>query len=417
MEWKLPDLGEGVQEGEIVKWLVKEGETISTDQQLVEIMTDKATMELPSPLEGTVEKILVKEGSVAKVGQPLAVIRGGEAVSSVKQEKPAEVVMEVREPVEKAVSLKRVASRPRPSGAKALASPTVRRMAREQGIDLKQIEGSGPAGRVLTKDLEGTVRPVVSLISGVPAAGQPEAPPAKWISYGPEERQPLRGLRRKIAEHMVLSRKTAAHFTHVDEADLTDLVLLREQEKTKAKQAGVRLTYLAYILKAVLEGLKKHPAVNASIDASTQELVLKQYYNLGIAVATPQGLIVPNVKKADQKNLYELAQETTRLGEAARSNKITLEDLKGGTFTITNIGSIGGILSAPIINYPEVAIMGLHQIKPRPMVVDGGIEVRQMMYISVSADHRVMDGADVAQFLRDVILILEKPSEHSKLFS
>ncbi|MBI4223456.1 MAG: 2-oxo acid dehydrogenase subunit E2 [Deltaproteobacteria bacterium] len=224
-----------------------------------------------------------------------------------------------------------------------------------------------------------------------------------------EQRQPLRGLRRKIAEHMSLSRRTAAHFTHVDEADLTDLAALRESAQATAKAKGVKLTYLPYIIKAVIEGLKKYPQVNASLDEEKQEVILKRYYNIGVAVATEEGLIVPVVKNADRLSLWDLAAEIWRLGEAARNKKIALEELKGGTFSLTNIGSIGGVMSAPIINYPEVAIMGLHQIKPRPVVKNDKIVVRQIMYISISADHRVVDGAEVAVFLKEVIQILENP--------
>lgn len=391
MEWKMPDLGEGVQEGEIVKWLVKEGDSVALDQHLVEIMTDKATMEIPSSVEGALKKILVKEGDVGKVGQTLALIEGAAASKEqIKKEKPAPV-----KPVpQKPVAVERILPE-RKTGAKPLAAPTVRRLAMEQGIDLSAIRGTGPGGRILTEDLQAGAK-VGAL---------------RFVSAGPEVRKPLRGLRRKIADHMVLSRKTAAHFTHFDEADLTELVQLRDQAKKEAQAKGVKLTYLPYIIKAVVEGLKKYPQMNASLDEATQEVVYKKYFNIGVAVATPDGLIVPVVKEADKKNLYELARETARLGDAARNHKIALEDLKGGCFTITNIGSIGGMLSAPIINYPEVAIMGLHQIKPRPVVKDGKIAVGQIMYISVSADHRVVDGAEAAAFLKEVIQILEHPRE------
>lgn len=393
MQWKLPDLGEGVQEGEIVQWLVKEGDTISVDQPLLEIMTDKATMEIPSSVEGLLQKLYVKEGDIAKIGQVLADI--GE---SKEEENLAPPKMESREVKE--ISTPNVT--PSTMRHSLLASPSVRRRAREKGIDLNQFSGSGPEGRLLISDLEGGQKPVI---------GNQTVAQTSPISGGPEERQPLRGLRRKIAEHMVLSRRTAAHFSHFDEIDLTDLVELRKKQKTEAEKWGIKLTFLAYFVKAAAKALQKFPSVNASLDDNTQEIVLKKYFNIGIAVATPNGLIVPNIKNADQLSLFEIAKEITRLGEAARNNKIELGDLKHGTFTLTNIGSIGGILSVPIVNYPEAAIVGVHKTKPSVEVVDGEFAVRQMMQISLSGDHRVIDGADAARFINEMKRSLENPNE------
>lgn len=408
MEWKMPDLGEGVQEGEIVKWLVKEGETVSMDQPLVEVMTDKATMELPSPVEGKIEKLLVQVGDIIKVGHGMALLGGGAAKSSAPAQKkepkaqPAAVERIKRERLAPAASVGSGETAGEARLGKALASPAVRYLARELNVDLQRIPGSGPGGRILKSDVE----QVAGGGAQLPAQGGsgrfagPTPPPL--VSYGPEKREPLRGLRRKIAEHMVLSRRTATHFAHFDEIDMTSLVKLRNKEKMKAKKAGVKLTFLPYIIQAVIEGLKKYPSMNASLDENSQEVVLKEYFNIGVAVATPNGLIVPNIKDADKKDLYTLARETVRLSEAVRGGKFAVEEVKGGTFTLTNIGSIGGILSTPIINYPEVAIMGLHQIKERPMVVKGKVKVRSVMYVSVSADHRVVDGAEVARFVNVV---------------
>ncbi|OGQ04083.1 MAG: hypothetical protein A2W61_02775 [Deltaproteobacteria bacterium RIFCSPLOWO2_01_44_7] len=393
MDWKMPDLGEGVQEGEIIKWLVKEGDKVHFDQHLVEIMTDKATMEIPSPIDGVVQKIVMKEGSIAKIGQTLAVI-GGEGAPKEKREES----FVKREAPTKQISrdtLHEIRTTKVP-----LASPAIRQLARELNVDLEKIVGTGPGGRIMKEDVE-----------------KVRSSKFEVRRMKDEERIPLRGLRRKIAEHMVLSRKTAAHFTHVDEVDLTELVALRNRDKKGAESKGVKLTYLPYIMKAVIEGLKKHPYVNASLDEATHEIILKKYYNIGVAVATEEGLIVPVVKKADSLSLIELAKAVSLLSEQARSHKIALEDLKGGTFTLTNIGSVGGIVSAPIINYPEVAIMGLHKIKPTPVVKDGKVVVRDVMWISVSADHRVVDGAYLATFLNEVIKILENPKEffHEKI--
>ena len=414
MQWKMPDLGEGVQEGEVIKWLVKEGDRVSIDQHLVEIMTDKATLEIPSSIEGVVQKIVKREGSVAKIGETLAeIVGGGEDMrpetrdhgpEEGKREERREEKVENREKKEEGREPK---TESRVATGKVLAAPSVRQLARDLNVDLSKIQGSGPGGRVVKQDLETKDK--------IPASPQVSSPspqvpsPVPHIPLGPESRQPLRGLRRKIAEHMVLSRKTAAHFTHVDEADLTDLVLAREAAKKEAEAKGIKLTFLSYIIKAVIEGLKKFPQMNASLDEASQEIILKKYYNIGVAAATEEGLIVPVIKNADKLSLWDLAKAISRLGEAARNKKTALEDLKGGTFTVTNIGSIGGILSAPIINYPEVAIMGLHQIKKRPVVKDGVIVVRDIMYISISADHRVVDGAEVAAFLKFVIGILENP--------
>ncbi|MDO8527179.1 MAG: dihydrolipoamide acetyltransferase family protein [Deltaproteobacteria bacterium] len=423
MEWKMPDLGEGVQEGEVIRWLVKEGDKVTFDQHLVEIMTDKATMEIPCPMDGVVQQIVLKEGAIAKIGQTLAIIGegAGEQKPNAQNQTPKEEEkMESRETKEETkienekqksearstkneVPSERSVRPDLPQGGplgveghpsqKPLASPAVRQFARDKGLDLTRVKGSGPGGRILKEDLEKDSGHRTSNIEHREG----------------EERVPLRGLRRKIAEHMVLSLKTAAHFTHVDEADFTELMALRESAKKVAEAKGVKLTYLPFILKAVIEGLKKFPSMNASLDDQTHEVILKKYFNIGIAVATEDGLMVPVIKNADTLGLLDLAREIKRLSEAARARKIALEDLKGGTFTLTNIGSIGGMFSSPVINYPEVAIMGLHKIKPTPVVRDNKIVVRQMMYISIAADHRVVDGAEVASFLNTVIEFIEHP--------
>ncbi|MDP2599519.1 MAG: dihydrolipoamide acetyltransferase family protein [Deltaproteobacteria bacterium] len=441
MEWKMPDLGEGVQEGEIVKWLVKEGDKISHDQHLVEIMTDKATMEIPSPRDGILEKILVKEGEIAKVGQAMAEIategtkdQGPGTRDQKKEEREPGVIARGEAPkqslVEKRDDKREIASRPAAArndketevkATKALASPMIRQMAREMHVDLDAVKGSGAGGKITKSDVQAYVRRGSTSspragVEGSPRAVSTTARPEpvegpKLPSFGEEERIPLKGLRRKIAEHMVLSRKTAAHFTHVDEADFTELMALRDEAKKSAQAAGVKLTYLPYIIKAVIHGLKKFPMMNSSLDEGSGEIVLKKYFNIGVAVATEEGLIVPVVKNADQLSIIAIAKEISRLSDAARARKISLEDLKGGTFTITNIGSIGGVFSAPVVNYPEVAIMGLHKIKPTPVAKEGEVVIRNMMFISISGDHRVVDGAEVAAFLKEVIACIEHPGE------
>ena len=282
-----------------------------------------------------------------------------------------------------------------------LASPAVRQTARERGVDLRSIQGSGPAGRILMEDL-----------TRVPAYQSTRFRPLPVIqSDRSAKKVPLIGLRRKIAEHMALSRKTAAHFSHVDEADLTSLVALRESLKNKAAAEGVKLTYLPFVIKAAVYALNEFPNMNASLDEASQTILLKNYYDIGFAAATNEGLIVPHVKNCDQLSVFDIAREIVRLSDAVKTHKATLDELKGSTFTITNIGSIGGIVSMPIINTPEVAIMGLHKIVPRPVVFNGEIKIRQMTYLSVSADHRVVDGAYVAQFLNRLIEILQAPEQ------
>jgi len=408
MDWKMPDLGEGVQEGEILKWLVKEGDKVSLDQHLVELMTDKATMEIPSSVEGVVQEIVLKEGAIAKIGQTLAVIgeEGGEKTVDRKETIDHGPQTMDQKQKEKVYGPQSIVHGP------VLASPAVRQFARDKNVALNSVAGTGPGGRVLKEDVEEAIKKG-TIDYGPQTMDQKQkekVPSPLSMVHGPkEERIPLRGLRRKIAEHMALSRRTAAHFTHVDEVDMTELVMIRESAKPAATEKGVKLTYLPFIMKAVLRALQKYPILNSSLDDATHEIILKKYYNVGVAVATDDGLIVPVIKNVDSLSVLDLAREIFRLGEAARNHKLTLDELKGGTFTITNIGSIGGMFSAPIINYPEVAIMGLHQIKPTPVVKDDKIVVRQMMYISVSADHRVVDGAEVAAFVKEVIHFLEHP--------
>lgn len=371
MEFKLPDLGEGVVSGEIVKWLVQVGDEVKVDQALVEIMTDKATIELPCPSAGKVRQILTPEGTIAKVGQTLAHI--GDSASDTSLPEPT----------------KSKQSQP-------LTTPALRALAKERGIDLNSVTASGPGGRITEADLD--------------LANKPTSHKTPMLREGNETIVPLRGLRRLIAEHMSLSRKTAAHFTHVDEVDLTALMALRLSADRSAEKKGVKPSILAYFVQAVVKALKLFPILNASLDDDKQEILIKKHFHIGIATATDSGLMVPVLKNADRLSLFEIAAEIARLAESARKGDIAREDLTGGTFTLTNIGSIGGLLSAPIINYPEVAIMGLHKIQERPVVRDGKIVIRQMMNISVSGDHRVVDGAEVAQFCNTVIADLENPT-------
>jgi len=391
MEFKLPDLGEGITEGEILKWMTKEGDQIEEDQPIVEVMTDKVNVQIPSPRSGKVAKILVKEGDVAKVGQTIIVIDDGTggvptAASAPSVPRPAPVAPIMQ------------AQPPSAAIAAVLATPATRRLARELGVDIGTIRGSGPQGRVTDDDVRrsspqpGTSTVTVQAAQAAPPVGGPR-----------EELVPLRGLRRTISERMVKSLRTTAQVTHVDEADMTELVLLREAFKGSAEKRGVRLTYLPFIIKAIVPALKEFPYVNSSLDEQAVNVVLKKYYNIGIATDTEQGLVVPVVTDVDRKDIFELAGEIEKLSQKARNGQLTLDEVHGSTFTITNVGAIGGLFATPIINIPEVAILGLHKIAKRPVVRDGKIEVRDTTYLSLSFDHRVIDGAYAARFTSRVI--------------
>ena len=411
-EFKLPDLGEGLTEGEIVKWLVKVGDSIEEGQAFVQVETDKAVIEIPSPRKGVVLQILAAEGGTVQVGQVILVIgEAGEkiepAVEPREVGKPASVgvVGELEEAVEEVE--KRVPEKaPETPGVtvEVLATPAVRKLAREMKVDLGTIKRSGPHGRVTKEDIqkaaeEGEEKPPKAEIKAA----------RKYDMYGFVERITLRGMRKTIARAMVKSKSTAPHVTAMDEADITPLVALREKEKERAAKQGIHLTYLPFVIKAVVAGLQEHPYVNASLDDENGEIILKKYFNIGAAVDTKDGLMVPVVKNAKEKSILKLADELTKLSEKARSRTIDLADLKGGTFTITNYGAVGGIYGSPIINYPEVAILGLGKVMEKPVVVNGKIEIRKMLPISLSFDHRVVDGAEAARFMNTIIDHLEDP--------
>jgi 2-oxoglutarate dehydrogenase complex dihydrolipoamide succinyltransferase (E2) component len=391
---KLPDIGEGVAEGEILKWMAKEGDQIKEDQPIVEVMTDKVNVQIPAPRTGRVVKILAKEGDIAKVGQTIMIIDDGSGGA------PPSVVGPASGP---AVShAEQVAHGPQPPVAAAsagvLATPATRRLARELGVDISSVKGSGPQGRVSDDDVRR------SASKSGPATVTVQSPQPPRARGGPlEEVVPLRGLRRTISERMLKSLQTTAQVTHVDEADMTELVLLREAFKGSAEKRGVRLTFLPFIIKALIPALKEFPYVNSSLDEQNGNIVLKKYYNIGIATDTEQGLVVPVVKDADMKDIFELAGEIERLADKARKGQLTLDEVRGGTFTITNVGAIGGLFATPIVNVPEVAILGLHRITKRPVVRDGKIDIRDTTYLSLSFDHRVVDGAYAARFTTRVI--------------
>jgi pyruvate dehydrogenase E2 component (dihydrolipoamide acetyltransferase) len=411
-ELKLPDLGEGVQEGELVKWHVKAGDLVKEDQTLAEVMTDKATVTVPSPKAGRVVQTHGKEGEMAKVHQLLVTLElegSAPAQASSAHGAPAAAPAPAA-PVAAAASAAPEAA----SSSKVLATPLTRRMAREHGLDLSQIAGSGPQGRVMKADVKAAIAGAASSarneVSPPPAAARPAAPPV--VSGRADERIPLRGLRKKIAEKMVRSKFTAPHFGFVEETDATELVALRKRlnESLAATGDKTKLSFLPFIVKAVIAAMKKYPHLNAQMDEATQELVVRGEFNIGIAVSTPEGLTVPVIKNADRLTLRELAEEILRLSTAARERKLKMDELTGGSFTITSLGQSGGIFATPIINHPEVAILGIHRMRKRPVVdKNDQVVVREMMNISISADHRVIDGQMAADFVYEVIKYLEKP--------
>ena len=400
----LPDLGEGLTEAQIVRVLVHEGDVIGEDTPLLEVETDKAQVEIPSPLAGRVEKIHVEPGQTVKVGEVLVTFADGDLArpGSARPGAPA-----------------------RPAaGGPVPAAPATRRLARELGVDLRAVAGTGPGGRVTDADVRGAGRAVRPQAEGPPAAsGHPAGarplapvglePPAlpMFEQWGPIERLPLSHLRRTIAERMALSAALVPHVTHFDRADITDLDQVLRRNLERARERGVTLTLTSFLLKAAALALREHPQFNASLDPGAGELILKRYCHLGVAVATDRGLIVPVLRDVDRASVLELARALGALAQRVRDGKATLDDLRGGTFTVTNIGALGGTGAIPIINYPEVAILGAARAREEPVVRDGHVVPRLLLPLSLTFDHRVADGADGARFAADIVRRLEHPDQ------
>ena len=442
----VPQLGESVVEGTIGKWLKKVGDPIAKDEPIVEIITDKINIELPSPAAGTLGAIAVPEGQVAQVGDPLGqILAAGESASAAPAApKPAAAGSPAPQPAAPQPARETAGapapSRPAPSPAPAYAtavaappstdgqrlSPAVRKLAKEHQVDVGQIRGSGMGGRVTREDVlthleahKVAASAPSQAVGAVPgrapeAAAQPKPlkpiPTPTFATAGAREseRKPFTNIRKKIAENMVKSRHTAAHCSSWDEVDMTNLVELRKRLKDRVRmEYGVGLTYMPFIMRAVVRALKEYPILNASM--TDTEVELKKYYNIGVAVHRDQGLIVPVVHDADRKTLLQLAAEIDDLGRRARNDKLTLDDIQGGTFTITNAGMFGATASTPIINVPEVGILGVHLIQERPVVRDHRIVVRWMMNLVISFDHRLVDGTPAVQFLHRVKELLEDP--------
>jgi len=419
-EFKLPDLGEGVTEAEIDRWLVKEGQQINEDDPLVEVITDKATAEIPSPFSGKVARLHVNEGDIVPVGTVLVTI--GEAAappdalegtvealfhqtSSTPAEQPASST-----PAEQQAHTQPPATRsetdapatatppaatlttPTERTGAVKATPPVRKLARDLGVDLATVTGSGPGGRILREDVEAVV-----------GALEPAAAPALTGT-----RVPFRGVRRMIADQMVRAHGEIPPVTHVEECDVTELDAARRLANERSPES--KLTFLPFIVKAVVQALKDYPALNSTLDEAAREIVYQDRYDIGFAVDTPQGLMVPVIRNADSLSVRRLAAEIETLASGARAGTLTPDQLRGSTFTITNPGPFGGLMATPIINYPEAAILGVHRATERPVVRNGQIVIRLMMNLSITFDHRLLDGLTAAKFCIDVVKLLEHPT-------
>ncbi|HLQ95410.1 MAG TPA: dihydrolipoamide acetyltransferase family protein [Pseudogracilibacillus sp.] len=414
--FKLPDLGEGIFEGELVKWFVNEGDEVSEDDTICEIQSDKSVVEIPSPVDGSVKSINVAEGEVAEVGDTLIVFdaEGYEDEEEEEEEEKTESKEEPKEEKKKgsqeeSAEKESTASSDKKDTKLVIAMPSVRKYAREQEIDIQDVTGSGKNGRVLKEDID-------QYASGeTPAAEESETAPAKSEEAQPTEgaypetREKMSGIRRAIANAMVNSKTKAPHVTLLDEVDVTELVAHRKRFKEVAQEQDIKLTYLPYVVKALISASKKYPILNAAVDDETEEIIYKHYYNVGIAADTDRGLLVPVVKDADRKSLFEISSDVNELAEKARSGKIAPNEMQGASNTITNIGSAGGQWFTPVLNYPEAAILGIGRIQEKPVVRDGEIVVAPVLALSLSFDHRIVDGATGQQALNQIKRLLNDP--------
>jgi len=425
LEFKLPELGENIESADIVNVLIAAGDKIEVDQILFEIETDKATVEVPSEFSGVVKEVKIKAGDTAKVGDVVLVVETGDVgsnkiveektIASVKDETNKEVIREdeikvdVKDDVIKSSDVTIKKSFP---ANIAPAAPSVRRFAREIGIDINEINGNGPGGRISVEDIKSFAKSfnerIRSGVGGVPIGIKRQALPdfSKWGSIRKES---MNNVRKKTAEHLSYAWSTIPHVTQFDKADITELEKLRKQFSKKAEEAGGKLTVTAILLKIIASALKVFPQFNSSIDMDKKEIIYKDYFNIGIAVDTEKGLIVPVVKDVDKTNILELAKELTEISVKARNKKITIEDMQGGCFTISNLGGIGGTAFTPIVNSPEIAILGVSRGNYEPIYKDGEFVPRMMLPLSLSYDHRIIDGADAARFLRWVATAVEQP--------
>jgi len=432
-EFKLPDLGENIASGDVVTVFVSAGDVVKPGQPLLEVETDKAVIEVPCPPGGRIASVLVKKGDTVKVGQVLVTLEpaSGAATPSPAPVKPAAPAAAVAAPAPAVASSAPVPAAPRPAAAPAAsaapiaavaadaesrgavatavepAGPAVRRLARELGVDLSRVRGSGPGGRIVREDVVAAVRQASS--AGPSSRPRPDSGATERDDWGPIRREQMSRMRKTIAANMVRSVQTIPHLTNFDDADVTELEALRKASAPEYAKNNLKLTALAFVVKAVSLSLRQHPAINATIDPEKGEIVYKEYVNIGLAVDTPRGLVVPVLRDCDQMAIPQIAQAIADTAEKAKNAQYGLEDLRGGTFTISNLGAVGGAYSTPIINWPEVAILLLGRSRRMPVVHDDRIEPRLMMPLSLSYDHRMVDGAMAARFLNEVIGYLESP--------
>lgn len=420
---KLPELGEGVTEGELVKWTVNIGDTVQADQTIAEIMTDKATVEVPSPVAGIVKELKFKKGDVIKVESVILTLTGTSAPMAAAKtanngHSPAVSVPAPSQAI--TMSSSAVGIYPPVADSKVLATPATRRLAREMGIDINELSGSGLANRVTREDVlsakgttslptSGTTSGAGAVSAGTPTMNFPK-PAYSSTNAQAEERVDLIGIRKKIAQNLQMSKAIIPHFTLMDEADVTQLVTMRESLKDFAEKNGTKITYLPIVMKALISTIKEFPQFNASIDDAASQIVYKKYFNIGFAADTPNGLVVPVIKNADQKTILEISKEIIDLSKRARDGKLKPDEMKGGTITITNIGSVGGTYATPIINHPEVAILGMYKIQDKPILKDGNIVFIKSMNYTITADHRLIDGAVAANFLKSFFNKIQNPA-------
>ncbi len=440
-EFRLPDIGEGIHEGEIVKWFVKAGDTVKEDDILCEVQNDKAVVEIPSPVEGTVEEVLVGEGTVAVVGDVLIRFDApgyedlklkGDDHAEAKTEAQVQATAESGQNVEKAPAKEEKAPENAPEKAtekaetvvdetkRVIAMPSVRKFARDNDVNIREVKGTGKNGRILKADIEnflkggGTVEAETATIEASEETVQQEtsAPAAPVVLEGgdfPETREKMSGIRKAIAKAMVHSKQTAPHVTLMDEVDVTALVAHRKKFKDIAAEKGVKLTYLPYVVKALISTLREFPEFNRSLDDATQEIIQKHYYNIGIAADTERGLLVPVIKHADRKSVFAVSNEINELATKAREGKLAPHEMKGASMSITNIGSAGGQWFTPVINHPEVAILGIGRISEKPVIKNGEIVAAPVLALSLSFDHRMIDGATAQNALNHLKRLLSEP--------
>ncbi|MGG0667174.1 dihydrolipoamide acetyltransferase family protein [Lederbergia citrisecunda] len=438
-EFRLPDIGEGIHEGEVVKWFVAKGDKINEDDTLLEIQNDKAVVEIPSPVTGTVEEILVGEGTVAVVGDVLirfdapgyesqSVEEEGKEETEAQVQATAEAGQEIDKEEQKKEQPETKQAAPSTQGQtddattkRVIAMPSVRKFAREQEVDIRQVQGSGKNGRVLKEDIEAflnggqqqSVQAAEEPKTTVEAEVQgPETKPAVPVALEgdfPETREKMSGIRKAIAKAMVNSKHTAPHVTLLDEIDVSELVAHRKKFKQIAAEKDIKLTYLPYVVKALVSTLREFPQLNTSLDDEKEEIIQKHYFNIGIAADTDRGLLVPVIKHADRKSVFAISQEITQLAEKARDGKLSPAEMKGASCSITNIGSAGGQWFTPIINHPEVAILGIGRISEKPIVKNGEIVAAPMLALSLVFDHRVIDGVTGQQALNHIKKLLGNP--------